>query len=58
MQGSEWSRTRRVNPQQGPGTLGALARLIDHVQGHEGVWIASRESIARHWHARFPPPLA
>ena len=40
-----------------PGRLGALARLIDYIQGHEGVWIASRESIARHWHARFPPAL-
>ena len=39
-----------------PGRIGALARLIDHIQAHEGVWIASREAIARHWRARFPAP--
>ena len=39
-----------------PGRIGSLARLIDYMQGHEGVWIASREAIARHWQARFPPP--
>ena len=41
-----------------PGRIGALARLIDHMQAHEGVWIASREAIARHWQARFPAPAA
>ncbi len=39
-----------------PGRIGALARLIDHMQAHEGVWIASREAIARHWRDRFPAP--
>ena len=38
-----------------PGRIGALARLIDHMQSHEGVWLASRENIARHWRHRFPP---
>ena len=41
-----------------PGRIGALARLIDHMQAHEGVWIASREAIARHWRDRFPAPEA
>lgn len=33
-----------------PGRLGALDRLIAHMQGHPDVWICSREAIARHWH--------
>ena len=37
-----------------PGRIGALARLVDHMQARPGVWIASRESIARHWRQRFP----
>ena len=37
-----------------PGRLGALARLIDHMQAREGVWLTSRETIARHWRDRFP----
>ncbi|HEX4768480.1 MAG TPA: polysaccharide deacetylase family protein [Lichenihabitans sp.] len=37
-----------------PGRLGALARLVDHMQARPGVWIASRENIARHWRRRFP----
>ena len=32
-----------------PGRIGALARLLDYIQGHEGVWITTREAIARHW---------
>jgi len=38
-----------------PGRLGALARLLDHIQKHEGVWLCSRERIARHWIAFHPP---
>ena len=37
-----------------PGRIGALARLIEHMQAREGVWFASREGIARHWRERFP----
>ncbi|MCI1395689.1 MAG: chitin deacetylase, partial [Acetobacter peroxydans] len=33
----------------------ALSRFIDHVQRHEGVWIATRLDIARHWQEVFPP---
>ena len=32
-----------------PGRIGALARLLEHMQRHEGVWICSRGAIARHW---------
>jgi len=32
-----------------PGRIGALARLLDHIQRHEGVWLCDRASIARHW---------
>ena len=34
-----------------PGRLAALARFLDHVQGHEKVWVTRRIDIARHWHA-------
>jgi peptidoglycan/xylan/chitin deacetylase (PgdA/CDA1 family) len=34
-----------------PGRIGALRRFLDHVQAHEGVWIARRIDIARHWRA-------
>ncbi len=32
-----------------PGRIGALRRFIDYAKGHEGVWFATREQIARHW---------
>jgi allantoinase len=32
-----------------PGRLGALVRLLDHIQKHGGVWLCSRAAIARHW---------
>lgn len=38
-----------------PGRIGGLARLLDHIQRHEGVWLAGRDAIARHWIARHPP---
>jgi allantoinase len=41
-----------------PGRIGALARLLDHVQSHAGVWLCSRERIARHWIAHHPPAPA
>jgi allantoinase len=34
-----------------PGRIGALARLIGHMQRHEGVWLCSRAAIAEHWRA-------
>lgn len=32
-----------------PGRIGALARLLDHMQGHNGVWLCNRAAIAQHW---------
>ncbi len=32
-----------------PGRTAALARFLDYVQGHAGVWTATRLEIARHW---------
>jgi allantoinase len=37
-----------------PGRIGALAKLLDHMQRHDHVWLCNRESIARHWMARHP----
>ncbi|BAU74120.1 polysaccharide deacetylase family protein [Metapseudomonas furukawaii] len=33
----------------------ALARFLDHVQGHGEVWVCRREDVARHWIAGQPP---
>lgn len=38
-----------------PGRTMALKRFLDHVAGHEGVWLATRADIARHWHANHRP---
>jgi putative urate catabolism protein len=38
-----------------PGRTAGLARFLDHVQRHDGVWVATRADIARHWRANFPP---
>lgn len=32
-----------------PGRVQSLARFLDYVMGHEGVWIPRRIDIARHW---------
>ena len=32
-----------------PGRIGALARLIEHIQQHTGVWLCNRAAIAEHW---------
>jgi putative urate catabolism protein len=32
-----------------PGRIGALARLLEHIQRHDGVWLCSRAAIAQHW---------
>jgi putative urate catabolism protein len=37
-----------------PGRMAALRRFLDHVLAHEGVWIARRIDIARHWLATHP----
>ncbi len=37
-----------------PSRVAALGRFLDHVQGHDDVWICRRVDIARHWMARHP----
>jgi allantoinase len=37
-----------------PGRIGALSRLLDHLQRHESVWLCTRENLARHWIAHHP----
>jgi putative urate catabolism protein len=37
-----------------PGRMRALQRFLDHVQGHDRVWVTRRVDIARHWKAQFP----
>lgn len=37
-----------------PGRIGALARLIEHAQRHEGVWLCTRAAIAQHWRTQHP----
>ena len=37
-----------------PGRAAALARFLDYVQRHDGVWICRRIDIARHWIAHHP----
>ena len=37
-----------------PGRIGALVKLLEHIQRHEGVWLCNRGSIARHWIANHP----
>ncbi|MER1968544.1 polysaccharide deacetylase family protein [Castellaniella sp. GW247-6E4] len=32
-----------------PARMGALERIFQHLAGHKGAWIATREQIARHW---------
>ena len=32
-----------------PGRMAGLERFLDHIQAREGVWICTREAIARHW---------
>jgi allantoinase len=38
-----------------PGRAAALEWFLDHVGGHDRVWVARRVDIARHWAARFGP---
>ena len=38
-----------------PGRAAGLARFLDHLAGHEGVWICRREDIAEHWHREHKP---
>jgi len=37
-----------------PGRMRALQRFLDHIERHDGVWVARRIDIARHWRACHP----
>jgi len=37
-----------------PGRFRALQQFLDHIQGHEKVWITRRIDIARHWVEKHP----
>ncbi len=37
-----------------PARAMGLARFLDYIQGHEGVWVARRIEIAEHWRKIFP----
>ena len=39
-----------------PGRAKALRRFLEHLREHDGVWLARRIDIARHWRERHPPP--
>ena len=39
-----------------PGRAAALARFLEHVRGRDGVWVATRAEIARHWHEHVAAP--
>jgi putative urate catabolism protein len=41
-----------------PGRIRGLKRFIDHVLKHQGVWLARRIDIARHWRQVHPEPPA
>ena len=38
-----------------PGRIGALARLLEHIQRHERVWLCTRAAIAHHWTSHHAP---
>ena len=37
-----------------PGRIAGLRRFLDHVAGHDRVWVARRVDIARHWRETYP----
>ncbi|MFQ3237628.1 MAG: allantoinase [Paraglaciecola sp.] len=37
-----------------PARMAALQRFIEYVQGHDHVWLCTREQIAVHWQQHFP----
>jgi putative urate catabolism protein len=37
-----------------PARMAAVARFLDYIDGHDGVWVARRIEIARHWLAEHP----
>ncbi len=41
-----------------PARFASLQRLVDHITGHDDVWVCRRVDIARHWAEIFPAPGA
>ncbi len=41
-----------------PGRAAALARVLKHMQAHDGVWFATRQHIAQHWAREHPAPAS
>ena len=41
-----------------PGRFRALQRFLDHIEGHDRVWVCRRVDIARHWRERHPAATA
>ncbi|MGH9918685.1 MAG: hypothetical protein ACRD6W_07450 [Nitrososphaerales archaeon] len=39
-----------------PGRIGALEQFLRHVEGREGVWVATRHAIAQHFAAHVAAP--
>jgi putative urate catabolism protein len=39
-----------------PGRAASLARFLDYIHSHDGVWVCRRSEIAEHWRAAHPPP--
>ena len=39
-----------------PARAAGLARLLDHIAGHDRVWVTGRSAIAKHWAATHPYP--
>ena len=37
-----------------PGRIGALVRLLAHIQRHDAVWLCNRTAIAQHWLSHHP----
>jgi putative urate catabolism protein len=37
-----------------PGRIAALVKFLDYIESFENVWIATRETIARHWRQAHP----
>lgn len=40
-----------------PGRLAALERTVDHIVGHDDVWVCRRVDIARHWVTEHRPQI-
>jgi len=39
-----------------PGRIAGLRQVLDYIAGKEGIWVARRDEIAKHWRARMGLP--